>query len=91
MTEAGYPDGFTAKLIFGTLQHSAPLAQSVQQNAARVGVKLTLERMSNAQLFAKVRGRDYQSAMQAWQTASPTPTATRRGWSTIPTNRRKPS
>jgi peptide/nickel transport system substrate-binding protein len=71
LTEAGYADGFTAKLIFGTLQHSAPLAQSVQQNAARVGVKLTLERMSNAQLFAKVRGRDYQSAMQAWQTSVP--------------------
>jgi peptide/nickel transport system substrate-binding protein len=71
LTEAGYPDGFTAKLIFGTLQHSAPLAQSVQQNAAKVGVKLTLERMSNAQLFAKVRGRDYESAMQAWQTNVP--------------------
>src|SRR5258706_5752826 len=71
LTEAGYPDGFTAKLIFGTLQHSAPIAQNVQQNAAKVGVKRTLERMSNAQLFAKVRGRDYQSAMQAWQTTVP--------------------
>jgi peptide/nickel transport system substrate-binding protein len=71
LSEAGYPDGFSAKLIFGTLQHSAPIAQSVQQNAAKVGVKLTLERMSNAQLFAKVRGREYQSAMQAWQTTVP--------------------
>ena len=71
LTEAGYPDGFTAKLIFGTLQHAAPIAQSVQQNAAKVGVNLTLERMANAQLFAKVRGREFQSAMQAWQTSVP--------------------
>jgi peptide/nickel transport system substrate-binding protein len=71
LTEAGYPDGFTAKLIFGTLPHAAPIAQSVQQNAAKVGVNLTLERMANAQLFAKVRGREFQSAMQAWQTSVP--------------------
>jgi hypothetical protein len=32
---------------------------------------LTLERMANAQLFAKVRGREFQSAMQAWQTSVP--------------------
>jgi peptide/nickel transport system substrate-binding protein len=71
LTEAGYPDGFEAKLIFGTLPHAAPIAESVQQNAAKVGVKLTLERMANAQLFAKVRGREFQSAMQAWQTSVP--------------------
>jgi peptide/nickel transport system substrate-binding protein len=71
LTEAGYPDGFEAKLIFGTLPHAAPIAESVQQNAAKVGVRLTLERMANAQLFAKVRGREFQSAMQAWQTTVP--------------------
>jgi peptide/nickel transport system substrate-binding protein len=71
LAEAGYPDGFEAKLIFGTLPHAAPIAESVQQNAAKVGVKLTLERMANAQLFAKVRGREFQSAMQAWQTTVP--------------------
>jgi peptide/nickel transport system substrate-binding protein len=71
LTEAGYPNGFEAKVLFGTLPHSAPIAESVQQNAAKIGVKLTLERMANAQLFAKVRGRDFQSAMQAWQTNVP--------------------
>jgi peptide/nickel transport system substrate-binding protein len=71
LTEAGYPNGFEAKLIFGTLPHAAPIAESVQQNAAKVGVKLSLERMANAQLFAKVRGREFQSAMQAWQTGVP--------------------
>lgn len=71
LTEAGYPDGFSASVIFGTLPHSAPIAQSIQQNAAKVGVKLSLERMANAQLFSRARGREFQSAMMAWQTSVP--------------------
>lgn len=71
LAEAGYPDGFSASVIFGTLPHSAPIAQSIQQNAAKAGVKLTLERMANAQLFSRARGREFQSAMMAWQTSVP--------------------
>ncbi|WP_312239579.1 ABC transporter substrate-binding protein [Pantoea sp.] len=71
LDEAGYPDGFSATVLFGTLPHSAPIAQSVQQNAAKVGVKLNLERMANAQLFSRARGREFQSAMMAWQTSVP--------------------
>jgi len=71
LSEAGYPDGFSTAVLFGTLPHSAPIAQSVQQNAAKVGVKLNLERMANAQLFSRVRGREFQSAMMAWQTSVP--------------------
>lgn len=71
LSEAGYPDGFSASVLFGTLPHSAPIAQSIQQNAAKVGVKLTLERMANAQLFSRARGREFQSVMMAWQTSVP--------------------
>lgn len=71
LSEAGYPNGFTASVIFGTLPHSAPIAQSIQQNAAKIGVKLNLERMANAQLFSRARGREFQSAMMAWQTSVP--------------------
>lgn len=71
LTEAGYPNGFSASVIFGTLAHSAPIAQSIQQNASKIGVKLTLERMANAQLFSRARGREFQSAMMAWQTSVP--------------------
>ncbi|MBU1314311.1 MAG: ABC transporter substrate-binding protein [Alphaproteobacteria bacterium] len=71
LTEAGYPDGFEASVLFGTLPHSAPIAQSIQQNASKVGVKLNLERMANAQLFARIRGREFQSGMLAWQTGVP--------------------
>lgn len=71
LTEAGYPDGFEASVLFGTLPHSAPIAQSIQQNASKVGVTLNLERMANAQLFARIRGREFQSGMLAWQTGVP--------------------
>ncbi|MEC5342393.1 ABC transporter substrate-binding protein [Brenneria populi] len=71
LTEAGYPDGFSSSVIFGTLPHSAPIAQSIQQNAAKIGVQLKLERMANAQLFSRARGREFSSAMMAWQTAVP--------------------
>ncbi len=71
LTEAGYPNGFEATVLFGTLPHSAPIAQSIQQNASKVGVKLNLERMANAQLFSRVRGREFQTGMMAWQTGVP--------------------
>lgn len=71
LTEAGYPNGFEANVLIGTLPHSAPIAQSIQQNASKVGVKLNLERMANAQLFARIRGREFQTGMLAWQTSVP--------------------
>jgi peptide/nickel transport system substrate-binding protein len=71
LTEAGYPNGFEASVLIGTLPHSAPIAQNVQANAAKVGVKLNIERMANAQLFARIRGREFQTGMQAWQTGVP--------------------
>jgi peptide/nickel transport system substrate-binding protein len=71
LAEAGYPNGFKASVLIGTLPYSAPVAESVQQNAAKVGVTLTLERMANTQLFSRIRGREYQTGMQAWQTSVP--------------------
>ncbi|KGD96560.1 peptide ABC transporter substrate-binding protein [Rhizobium sp. YS-1r] len=71
LSEAGYPNGFESDVLFGTLPHSAPIAQSIQQNAAKVGVKLNLERMANAQLFSRIRGREFKSGMLAWQTGVP--------------------
>jgi len=58
-------------LFFGTLSYSAPIAQHIQQNAAKVGVRIRLEQMANAQLFARHRGREFQTAMMAWQTGVP--------------------
>jgi peptide/nickel transport system substrate-binding protein len=71
LTEAGYPNGFKASVLIGTLPYASPIAESVQQNAAKVGVTLTIERMANAQLFSRIRSREYQTGMQAWQTSVP--------------------
>ncbi|OWT77055.1 MULTISPECIES: ABC transporter substrate-binding protein [unclassified Achromobacter] len=71
LTEAGYPNGFKASLLLGTLSYSSPLGESIQQNAAKVGVTLSLERMANTQLFSRTRGREYQTAIQPWQTSIP--------------------
>lgn len=71
LTEAGYPDGFEATIFVGSLPWSTPLAQHVQQNAAQIGVNFNIEQMANAQFFAKVRGREFQTGIKAWQTGVP--------------------
>ncbi|KAA2212119.1 ABC transporter substrate-binding protein [Teichococcus oryzae] len=71
LAEGGYPDGFEASMIFSTLPYAAPIAQHIQANAAKVGVRLRLEQMANAQLFARHRGREFESVIAAWQTSVP--------------------
>ncbi|QUS36147.1 ABC transporter substrate-binding protein [Falsirhodobacter algicola] len=71
ITEAGYPDGFEATLLIGSLPWSSPLGQHLQQNASKIGITLHIEQMANAQLFARARGRDFDSIIMAWQTGIP--------------------
>lgn len=68
LVEAGYPDGFEANMIIGTHRYAAPIAQHIQQNAAKVGIKIKIERMANAQLFSKLRGREFETSVLGWQT-----------------------
>ena len=71
LEEAGYGDGFSARLFIGTLPYVAPLAQHLQENAAKVGIDLSIEQMANAQLFSAFRGRDFDTIMLSWQTSVP--------------------
>ncbi|MFC3127605.1 ABC transporter substrate-binding protein [Pseudoroseomonas globiformis] len=71
LTEAGYPNGFETSMIFSTLPYAAPIAQHIQANAAKVGVRIKLEQMANAQLFARHRGREFETVIAAWQTGIP--------------------
>ncbi len=71
LAEAGYADGFEARLFVGTLPYVAPIAQHVQANAAKVGIDLKIEQMANAQLFSAFRGRDFDTVMLSWQTSVP--------------------
>lgn len=69
LEEAGIQPGTKFSLILGTHPYSMPLAQHFQQNAAQVGLDVTVERMANAQLFAKVRGREFDMGIMSWQTS----------------------
>ncbi|WP_299819729.1 ABC transporter substrate-binding protein [uncultured Jannaschia sp.] len=71
LAEAGYADGFSARLFVGTLPYNAPLAQHIQANAAEVGIDLQIEQMANAQLFSAFRGRDFDTVMLSWRTSVP--------------------
>lgn len=71
LTEAGYPDGFTASLFLGSHPYADPIAQTIQEAAAKVGITFQIERMANSQLFAKTRARDFQAAMLGFKTSVP--------------------
>ncbi|MFN4101963.1 MAG: ABC transporter substrate-binding protein, partial [Pararhodobacter sp.] len=48
---------------------SMPIGQHFQDNAAQVGLNVSVERMANAQLFSRVRGREFEMAIMSWQTS----------------------
>ncbi|WP_333834722.1 ABC transporter substrate-binding protein [Rubrimonas sp.] len=71
LAEAGYADGFTARMFIGTPPYAAPVAQHIQANAAQVGITLNIEQMANAQLFSAFRGREFDTLLSSWQTNIP--------------------
>lgn len=66
LAEAGLPDGFDAEVIYGSGAHTPVIAQNVQQNAAQVGINLSLQSMSSAQYASRLRAREYDSGMGGW-------------------------
>jgi len=71
LIEAGYENGFDLKVIIGTEPYASPITQTIQDNAAKIGVNLDIERVATAQLFSRVRGREFQTAMLGWTTNVP--------------------
>ncbi len=71
LAEAGYPDGFEVTMIIGSHPYGNPIAQSIQENASKAGVTFKIERMANAQLYAKHRARDFESALLGFRTNVP--------------------
>lgn len=69
LAEAGVKPGTKISLILGTHPYSMPIGQHFQQNAAKLGLEVSVERMANAQLFAKVRGREFEMGVMSWQTS----------------------
>src|SRR5262249_11734924 len=68
LTEAGYPNGFTKKYIVSSNSFGPALAQHVQANAAKVGVTLEIEQMTDGTLFSRNRARDFEVCQIGWQT-----------------------
>lgn len=71
LTEAGYPDGFSKRLILSANSISPAVAQHVASNAAKVGVTLELEQMADANLFTRGRNRDFQVQLVGWGAGYP--------------------
>jgi peptide/nickel transport system substrate-binding protein len=71
LTEAGYPNGFQKKLILSANTPNPDLAQHVQANAAKIGIKLDLEQMADANLFTKMRGREFEVGLIGWGAGYP--------------------
>jgi peptide/nickel transport system substrate-binding protein len=71
LSEAGYPNGFSKKLILSANNISPAIAQHLQANAAKVGVKLELEQMADANLFTRARSRDFDVALIGWGAGYP--------------------
>ncbi|MEM7024805.1 MAG: ABC transporter substrate-binding protein [Pseudomonadota bacterium] len=71
LEEAGYGDGFEAKMNIGSLPYNAPVAQHIQENASKLGITLDIEQMANAQLFSSFRGRDFDTLLISWSTSVP--------------------
>ncbi|GAA4665422.1 ABC transporter substrate-binding protein [Bartonella pachyuromydis] len=71
ISEAGYPNGFKANLLVGSLSYMSSVAQSIQANAREIGVELTIEKMAQNQLLSRVRGGNYDSAIMGWGSADP--------------------
>ncbi|EJF91375.1 ABC transporter substrate-binding protein [Bartonella melophagi] len=73
LVDAGYPNGFEAHIIVGGAPYTLPVAQSIQDNAEKVGVHLKIERVAGAQLFSKVSARAFDTAFLGWVNESADP------------------
>ncbi|MCZ2204132.1 ABC transporter substrate-binding protein [Bartonella sp. A05] len=70
LTEAGYPDGFEIGFMVGTSPYASAIAQSIQDNATKVGVRIEIERIAGTQLFSKVYARAFDTAFIGWNNES---------------------
>ena len=71
ITEAGYPNGFEKELIVGNAFPYPDIAQHIQANAAKIGVKLNVVTMSYGQVVARHRARNFEMTMSAYYVSIP--------------------
>lgn len=66
LAKAGYPNGFTIRMIHGSGFPYPDLVQHLQGNAAKVGITIELEQMAYSQLTGRIRDRNFTLAISAW-------------------------
>lgn len=74
LREAGYPDGFSVPLWVGSATRSVKLAQAVQQDLARIGVRVELKTVAGTvagQAYRKRRNVPF--GLQSWYMDYPDP------------------
>jgi peptide/nickel transport system substrate-binding protein len=71
LAEAGYPNGFSKKLILSANSIGPAIAQHIQANAAKAGIRLDIEQMADANLFTRARARDFEVLLIGWGAGYP--------------------
>jgi peptide/nickel transport system substrate-binding protein len=70
LTEAGYPNGFSVKLVYWTSPllgvASEPLAAKLQADLAQVGIKLTLDPKERSVAIAEIRSAKLPLYLSSW-------------------------
>jgi peptide/nickel transport system substrate-binding protein len=73
LAEAGYPDGFEVEFIVRTEQDRLDIAQALQNNFAKVGIKVSIVQGTGKETLGKYRARDFQIYVGAWGPDYPDP------------------
>jgi peptide/nickel transport system substrate-binding protein len=71
LAKAGYPNGFEKELIVGNAFPYPDLAQHLQANAAKVGIKLDVVTMAYGQMISRHRSRHFEMTMSAYYLTVP--------------------
>jgi peptide/nickel transport system substrate-binding protein len=66
MAEAGLGGGFAATLDHSSVAPYSDIAQAIQSDLGKIGIRLTLLAGEQRQVIAKTRARDYDIALAAW-------------------------
>ena len=71
LAEAGHPNGFEKEIIVGNAFPYPDLAQHIQANATKVGIKLNVVTMAYGQVVARHRARNFDMTMSAYYITVP--------------------
>jgi len=70
MKEAGYPDGFEARLAYGTyMPQIQEQAEAIASDLGKAGIKVTLEPFERAVMWERYKAKKHQMYIYFWDDA----------------------